>query len=122
VTAEIEAATDSADPADFDMVLIPGGYSPDHLRTDPAVVSFTRRFCDSGKWVAAICHGPQLLIEADVVRGRRLTSWPPVRKDLENAGATWIDREVVQDRNLITSRKPDDLDPFCDAVLAPLAH
>jgi len=71
--------------------------------------------------VAAICHGPQLLIEADVVRGRRLTSWPSVRKDLENAGARWVDEEAVVDRNLITSRKPDDLDAFCDAVLDALA-
>jgi protease I len=122
VTAAIDAAAGSADPSDFDMLLIPGGYSPDHLRTDPAVVSFVRRFCDSGRWVAAICHGPQLLIEADVVRGRRLSSWPSVRKDLENAGATWVDREVIVDRNLITSRKPDDLDAFCDAVLRALAR
>lgn len=84
------------------------------------MVSFVRRFCESGRPVAAICHGPQLLIKADAVRGRRLTSWPSVRKDLENAGATWVDREVVEDRNLITSRKPDDLDAFCDAVLRAL--
>ena len=122
VMAEIDTAAGTADPADFDMLLIPGGYSPDHLRTDPAVVSFVRRFCDSGKWVAAICHGPQLLIEADAVRGRELTSWPSVRKDLENAGAAWIDRDVVLDRNLITSRKPGDLDAFCDAVLRALAR
>src|SRR5262249_5863131 len=73
-------------------------------------------------WVAAICHGPQLLIEADAVRGRQLTSWPSVRKDLENTGATWIDRDVVRDGNLITSREPADLDAFCDAVLRALAR
>ena len=122
VTVEIDAGADGASPEDFDMLLIPGGYSPDHLRTNGAMVSFVRRFCDSGRWVAAICHGPQLLIEADAVRGRRLTSWPSVRRDLENAGATWIDDEVVVDRNLITSRKPDDLDAFCDAVLKALAR
>jgi len=121
VKVGIDAAAEGEKPADFDMLLIPGGYSPDHLRTDPAVVSFVRRFCDSGRPVAAICHGPQLLIEADAVRGRRLTSWPSVRKDLENAGASWVDQEVVVDGNLITSRKPDDLDAFCDAVLGALA-
>src|SRR5215468_10565964 len=120
VKATIDAAADSVDPSDFDMLLIPGGYSPDHLRTDPAVVSFVRRFCESGRSVAAICHGPQLLIEADAVRGRRLTSWPSVRKDLENAGATWVDREVVVDGNLITSRKPEDLEAFSNAVLRAL--
>jgi len=102
VKATIDAATESADPSYFDLLLIPGGYSPDHLRTDPAVVSFVRGFCKTGRGVAAICHGPQLLIEADAVRGRRLTSWPSVRKDLENAGANWVDEEVVVDRNLIT--------------------
>jgi protease I len=120
VTAEVDMTAEGIDPLDFDMLLIPGGHSPDHLRTNRAVVSFVRRFCESGRPVAAICHGPQLLIEADAVRGRRLTSWPSVRKDLENAGATWVDREVVEDRNLITSRKPDDLDAFCDAVLRAL--
>jgi protease I len=123
VKASIDAAAESVDPSDFDLLLIPGGYSPDHLRTDPAVVSFVRRFWKTGRTVAAICHGPQLLIEADAVRGRRLTSWPSsVRKDLENAGATWVDDEVIVDRNLITSRKPDDLDAFCGAVLHALAR
>src|SRR5262249_24842193 len=82
VKVRIDAAAERVKPADLDMLVIPGGYSPDHLRTDPAVVSFVRRFCDSGRPVAAICHGPQLLIEADAVRGKRLTSWPSVRKDL----------------------------------------
>jgi protease I len=97
----------------FDALVIPGGYSPDRLRLDQALVTFTRAFCDSGKPVAAICHGPQLLIEADSVGGRTLTSWPSVRKDLENAGATWVDEEVVVHGNLITSRKPEDLEAFC---------
>ena len=118
--ARIDTTARDLDPADFDVLLIPGGYSPDHLRLDRNVVDFVRRFCASSKPIAAICHGPQLLIEADCVRGRTLTSWPSVRKDLENAGATWRDQEVVEDRNLITSRKPDDLDAFTDAILVRL--
>ena len=116
-TATIDQAAADVDTDDFDALVIPGGYSPDHLRMDADVVDFVRRFVDSGKPVAAICHGPQLLIEADVVEGRELTSWPSVRTDLENAGATWVDEEVVEDGNLITSRSPDDLDPFCEAIL-----
>lgn len=116
-----DAAAAELDTEDFDALVIPGGYSPDHLRTEHDVVSFVRRFVESGKPVAAICHGPQLLIEADVIRGRKLTSWPSVRKDIENAGAAWTDKEVVVDGNLITSRKPDDLDAFCTALLEHLS-
>ena len=116
-TATVDQTADAVETEDFDALVIPGGYSPDHLRMDADVVDFVRRFVDTGKPVAAICHGPQLLIEADVVEGRELTSWPSVRTDLENAGATWIDEEVVEDGNLITSRSPDDLDPFCEAIL-----
>ena len=108
------------DPEEFDALVIPGGFSPDHLRTDPDVVDFVRRFVETGRPVAAICHGPQLLIEADAVEDREMTSWPSVRKDLQNAGAHWTDAEVVIDGNFVTSRKPDDLDAFCDAVLAKL--
>lgn len=115
--ATIDAVASEVDPTQFDAVVIPGGHSPDQLRMDAGIVSFVRRFAESGKPVAAICHGPQLLIEAEVVEGRELTSWPSVRKDLENAGAKWIDRPVVEDGNLITSRGPDDLDPFCEAIL-----
>src|SRR5689334_24281649 len=104
------------------MLLIPGGHSPDHLRMDESVVRFVRRFWETGKPVAAICHGPQLLIDADVVRGVTLTSWPSVRKDLENAGARWVDQPVVEDGRLITSRKPADLDAFCAAVLGRLSQ
>jgi protease I len=120
VSATVEATAGSVDPAQFDALVIPGGYSPDHLRLDAAMVSFVRHFMDAGKLVAAVCHGPQLLIEAEVVRGRKLTSWPSVRKDLENAGAGWVDEEVVEDGNLITSRKPEDLDAFCEAIAAQL--
>ncbi len=120
VTADIEAVAAGLEPATFDALVIPGGYAPDELRMDRNVVSFVRRFWETGRPVAAVCHGPQLLIEADVVRDRRLTSYPSIKKDLSNAGAVWVDREVVQDRNLITSRRPDDLDAFCDAILTAL--
>jgi protease I len=116
----IEHIPDDLDPGTVDALVIPGGYSPDHLRMNQSIVSFVHRFVESGKPVAAICHGPQLLIEAEVVEGRELTSWPSVRKDLENAGAHWVNREVVEDGNLITSRGPDDLDAFCTAILERL--
>jgi deglycase len=116
-SARIDVAAAAIRPEDFDALVIPGGYSPDHLRTNQEVVSFVRQFCATRRPVAAICHGPQLLIEADAVRGKTVTSWPSVRKDLQNAGAKWVDREVAEDGNLITSRKPDDLDAFCDAIL-----
>lgn len=118
--ALIEQTADNVQVGDFDALVIPGGQGPDHLRLDADIVKFTRAFVESGKPVAAICHGPQLLIEADKVRGRTLTSWPSVRTDLVNAGAEWVDQPVVEDRNLITSRKPDDLDAFCDALLQRL--
>lgn len=119
--ATIEHVAADLEPADFDALLIPGGYSPDHLRLDEDVVGFVRRFFATGKPVAAICHGPQLLIEAGVVKGRKLTSWPSVRTDLVNAGAKWVDKPVVVDGNLITSRKPADLDAFNAALLEGLS-
>lgn len=119
---EVDMDAGRASPDDYVALVIPGGHSPDHLRTEPAVVDFVRDFCASGKLVAAVCHGPQLLIEADAVSGKTLTSWPSVKKDLENAGATWVDREVVQDGNLVTSRKPEDLGAFCAALLKELDH
>lgn len=118
--ATIDAAAAERDPDAYDLLLIPGGYSPDHLRMDAGAVEFTRRFAASGKPIAAVCHGPQLLIEADAVKGRTLTSWPSVRKDLENAGATWVDREVVEDDALISARGPKDLPAFSKAILARL--
>jgi protease I len=117
---QVDASAAECDPSAFDALVIPGGYSPDHLRTDENVVAFVRKFLATGRPVAAVCHGPQLLIEADGVRGRTVTSWPSVRRDLINAGAAWIDREVVEDGNLITSRKPDDLEAFSDAILRSL--
>src|SRR5262249_10355932 len=103
VSVTTQQAARVLDPNGFAALVIPGGYSPDHLRMDESVVDFVRRFCSTGKLVAAICHGPQLLIEADAVRGRTLTSWPSVRTDLQNAGARWVDRQVVEGGKLITS-------------------
>jgi len=119
-TPTTDTTAEDLDPADFEALLIPGGHAPDRLRLDAAIVDFVARFWTTGKPVAAICHGPQLLIEADVVRDKKLTSWPSVRKDLENAGAHWVDQELVEDENLITSRKPEDLEAFCDALLRRL--
>jgi protease I len=118
----IEAAAGDADADDFDALVIPGGYSPDHLRTEAAVVDFVRDMVEGKKLIAAVCHGPQLLIEADAVKGKQLTSFASVKKDLENAGAKWVDREVVIDGQLITSRKPEDLPAFSKAINKALAQ
>ena len=112
-----DTAIDRVSAGDFDALVIPGGYSPDHLRMDRRMVDFTRRFFDEGKTVAAVCHAPWMLVEADVVRDRTVTSWPSIRTDLENAGARWVDQEVVEDGPLITSRKPADLPAFSAAIL-----
>jgi protease I len=107
---------------DFDALVLPGGVmNPDRLRTDPDVRAFIKDFANDGKVIAAICHGPWSLIDAGVVRGRTLTSWPSLRCDLENAGATWVDQEVCEEGNLITSRRPDDLPAFSKALIAALA-
>lgn len=115
-----EVAVDDADVADYDAVVVPGGYSPDKLRTDGRMVSFLRAADEAALPVAAICHAGSLLIEADVVRGRTMTSWPSIKTDLVNAGAHWVDEEVVTDGRYISSRKPDDLPAFCDALLGAL--
>lgn len=106
--------------SDFDALVIPGGYSPDLLRTEPRMVSFVAEMVEAGKPVAAICHGGWMLAEANVLRGRTVTSWPSIKTDLINAGAHWVDREVVEDGNVITSRKPDDLEAFTRALLRQL--
>ncbi len=116
----IEEAPAGGEAKRYDALVLPGGHGPDALRIDEAVVAMVKGFADAGKPIAAICHGPQLLIEAGVVRGRTMTSWPSVKTDLKNAGADWVDREVVEDGPFITSRKPDDLDAFSDALLARL--
>ena len=118
----VDRAADQVRPGDFDALMIPGGYSPDHLRTDDHVVRFVRGCAEGGMPVAAICHAPSLLIEADAVKGRTLTSWPSIRTDLTNAGAAWMDQEVVTDGNLITSRNPDDIPAFNQTLLDRLAE
>ena len=118
----VDKAVKNADISDYDALVLPGGVAnPDFLRTDPDVVRFVRDFVASGKPVAAICHAPWTLIEAGVVHGRTLTSWPSLRTDLTNAGATWVDEPVFVDDRLVTSRKPDDLPAFCGELLAQLA-
>ena len=119
----VDVPLDQARPDDFDALLLPGGaLNPDTLRTLPKAVAFVKSFFDAGKPVAAICHAPWTLIEADVVRGRTLTSWPSLQTDLRNAGATRVDREAVRDGNLVTSRKPDDIPAFNAALLELFAE
>ena len=121
-TIRAEAAVSGADAAGFDGLVIPGGVAnPDRMRTDPASVRFVRAFFEAEKPVGVICHGPWMLAEADVVRGRTVTSWPSLRTDLQNAGATWVDQEVCVDGTLVTSRKPDDLPAFCGELVKQLA-
>lgn len=111
---EVDDTFEQADPDSYDALVLPGGVAnPDRMRMDEDAVEFVRSFFDAGKPVAAICHAPWTLVEADVVRGRRLTSWPSLQTDLRNAGAEWVDETVVVDDNLVTSRKPDDLPAFC---------
>jgi protease I len=121
---DIEMGAADVDPRDLDAVVVPGGYSPDRLRLCLDVVDLVRRVGQEGRIVAAICHGPSLLIDAELVQGRTITSWPSIRTDLEHAGATWVDEVVVEDGNLITSRNPDDLEAFSATILRrlPLHH
>jgi protease I len=120
VTITTDQGIDEAAPGDFDALVIPGGYSPDHLRTNVKMVGLVRDMFVAGRPVAAICHAGWMLAEADVADGYTMTSWPSIKTDLLNAGARWVDREVVEDGNLITSRKPDDLPAFCDALLGQI--
>jgi protease I len=121
-TFTVDRKVNGATTEEFDALLLPGGtVNPDKLRMDPSAVSFVRAFVDSGKPVAAICHGPWSLVEADRVRGRRLTSWPSVRTDLRNAGAEVVDEQVVTDGSLTTSRSPDDLPAFCERIIEEFA-
>lgn len=114
----VDRLLNKARPDDYDALLLPGGViNPDTLRTIPAAVAFAKSFFDAGKPVASICHGPWTIIEAGAARGRRLTSWPSLRTDLENAGADWVDEQVVVDLNLVTSRMPDDIPVFNRAVI-----
>ena len=121
-TIRAETAVSSADAGTFDGLVIPGGVAnPDRMRTDPTAVRFVQAFFEADKPVAVICHGPWMLAEADVVRGRTVTSWPSLRTDLLNAGATWVDREVCVDGSLVTSRNPDDLPAFCTELVKQFA-
>ncbi len=110
------------DPADFAGVVVPGGWCPDRLRRHEEVLAFTRAVAGAGKLVAAICHGGWVLVSADVVRGRRCTSYPSIQDDLRNAGAIWVDEPVVVDGNLVTAQVPKDLPGFCREILAVLAR
>ena len=121
-TLPVDKAVKDADLADYDALVLPGGVAnPDALRMDGDAVGFIRDFVGTGKPVAAICHAPWTLVEAGVLQGRTLTSWPSLRTDITNAGATWVDQQVVKDGNLITSRNPDDLPAFTKALLDALA-
>jgi deglycase len=109
----------SADPAQFDALLLPGGVmNPDNLRMDQNAVRFVKHFFDAGKPVAAICHGPWMLVEAGAAQGRALTSWPSLKTDINNAGGHWVDKEVIRDQGLVTSRKPDDIPAFNREMIA----
>jgi protease I len=121
-TITADRAVADADPSDYDALVLPGGVAnPDQLRVDRDAVNFVRAFFERGKPVGVICHGPWMLAEADVARGRKLTSWPSLQTDLRNAGADWVDEEVVVDSGLVTSRKPDDLPAFCAKIVEEFA-
>jgi len=122
-TFNVDRTAAAADPDAYDGLVLPGGTkNPDRLRTDKDSVAFVRSFFDAGKPIGVICHGPWTLIEADVVRGRRMTSWPSLQTDLRNAGAEWVDEEVVVDAGLVSSRKPDDLPAFCAKLVEEMAE
>jgi deglycase len=121
-TVTIEKAARDVTARDYDALVIPGGYSPDHLRMNIDAVRLTRDMAMADKPVAAVCHAPSLLIEADITDDLQLTSWPSIKTDLINAGARWVDREVVIDGNVITSRKPADLPAFSEAIIRTLAQ
>jgi protease I len=119
---DVDLALDAAQASDYDALVLPGGVAnPDKLRVQVAAVDFIRSFVDADKPIAAICHGPWTLINAEAVDGRRMTSWPSLEADLRNAGADWVDEEVVVDRGLVTSRKPDDLPAFCSSMIEAFA-
>lgn len=120
---DVDKIIDEVSAAEYDGLVLPGGVAnPDTMRTMEAAVDFVRDFFKQGKPVAAICHGPWMLVEADVVYGRTLTSWPSLKTDISNAGGSWVDQEVVVDEGLVTSRNPDDLPAFCDKAVEEFAE
>ena len=119
-TAKVDINADKVQAKDLDAIIIPGGYAPDRMRLCQPMIDLVREVYEAKKVVAAICHGPQLLISADIVSGRRVTSWPSIAVDLKNAGAEWVDEQVVQDGNMITARKPADLPRFNKAIIEAL--
>jgi protease I len=122
-TFPIDVALDTANPGDFDALLLPGGVmNPDKLRANPRAVQFVKHFWDAGKPIAAICHGPWMLVETGIARGRRLTSYPSIKTDLVNAGANWVDEQVVTDSGLVTSRQPDDIPAFNSKMVEEFAE
>jgi protease I len=122
-TFKVDHTVDEVGPSDYEALVLPGGVAnPDFLRMDDRAVAFVRGFFEQGKPVGVICHGPWTLVEADVLRGRRITSWPSLQTDIRNAGGTWVDEEVVVDEGLVSSRKPDDLPAFCAKILEEFAE
>jgi protease I len=122
-SVSVDLSLSSAHESDFDALVLPGGVmNPDYLRQDKNAVAFVRSFFEAQKPVAAICHGPWLLVEAGVVRGRKLTSWPSLQTDIRNAGGEWTDQEVVTDNGLVTSRKPDDIPAFSKKLVEEIAE
>ena len=120
VTIKVDIDADKVRADDFDAIIIPGGYAPDKMRLHQSMIDLVRKAHDLGRVIAAVCHGPQLLISAGIVSGRRLTSWPSVAIDLKNAGAIWVDEPLVKDGNIITSRRPSDLPLFNRAIIQAL--
>jgi protease I len=122
-SVKVDKTLENANPNEYDALVLPGGVmNPDHLRMDAKAVNFVRQFVSSGKPVGAICHGPWTLVEAGALSGKKVTSWPSIKTDLKNAGANWVDEEVVTDGQFVTSRKPDDIPAFNRAVIETIAH